>query len=123
MQVRHRTTDTVYAMKILKKSELRRRKQVRVVGWLVLLVTSVCREIDLAYYFKSTNSDTVLPPDIHFFLFLIVILGGAHADGAHDPGERAPPFHRVSALRLPIPSEALHGHGLRAGNWLLLCVN
>lgn len=28
MQVRHRTTDTVYAMKILKKSELRRRKQV-----------------------------------------------------------------------------------------------
>lgn len=28
MQVRHRTTDTVYAMKILKKSELRRRRQV-----------------------------------------------------------------------------------------------
>jgi hypothetical protein len=28
LQVRHRTTDAVYAMKILKKSELRRRKQV-----------------------------------------------------------------------------------------------
>ncbi len=28
MQVRHRTTDMVYAMKILKKSELRRRRQV-----------------------------------------------------------------------------------------------
>jgi hypothetical protein len=28
MQVRHRNTDTVYAMKILKKSELRRRRQV-----------------------------------------------------------------------------------------------
>lgn len=30
MQVRHRNTDTVYAMKILKKSELRRRRQVSV---------------------------------------------------------------------------------------------
>jgi serine/threonine protein kinase len=28
MQVRHRNTDQVYAMKILKKSELRRRRQV-----------------------------------------------------------------------------------------------
>jgi hypothetical protein len=42
-------------------------------------------------------------------------VGGAHANGADDIGECAASFHCVSALRIPISAEALHGHGLRAG--------
>ena len=48
-------------------------------------------------------------------MYVCMYVGGAHADGADDPGERATPFHCVPSLRFPVSAEALHGHGLRSG--------
>lgn len=85
MQVRHRPTDTVYAMKVLKKSELRRRRQGMQMSLFRRFIIS-CRDAS-----------------------------GKNSHRENDLGERSPSFHCLSALRLPEFPETVYGHGFRAG--------
>ncbi len=87
MQVRHRTTDTVYAMKILKKSELRRRKQV---FWYFNLKCCCVWAIDVVYRWNQS---------IHLFE------GFSYRTNASFPPYNSfpPSYHRWSARRQSAP--------------------